>query len=126
MHNRIDVEDYLTPSQINFLTPYYFLIYDPNNAKIDNSKLLNNNCEIYFFIHHKKKIFYGGIVSKIKLPTIISKTKYQTLYLSVLKYSIFFKRINTSIRQTKTAYLEDILNGLESGFITISKKKEIL
>lgn len=123
MYNRIDVEDYLTPSQINFLTPYYFLIYDPNNSKIDNTKLLNTNCEIYFFIHYNKKIFYGGIISEIKLPYIISKTKHQTLYLSVLKYSIFFKRVNTSIRQTKTAYLEDILNGLESGFITISKKK---
>jgi hypothetical protein len=125
MYNRIDVEDYLTPSQIKFLTPYYFLIYDPNNNKIDNSKLLNTNCEIYFFIHYNKKIFYGGIISKIKLPIIISKNKHQTFYLSALKYSIFFKRIYTSIRQTKKDYLEDILNGLDSGFITISKKKDI-
>jgi hypothetical protein len=123
MYNRIDVEDYLTPSQIKFLTPYYFLIYEPNNNKIDNSKLLNNKCEIYFFNHFNKKIFYGGIICQIKLPYIISKTKLQTINLSVLKYSIFFKRIINTKRETKNAYLEDILNGLESGFITISKKK---
>jgi len=123
MYNRNDVEDFLTPSQIKFLQNFYFLTYEPNNNKIDNSNLLNNKCEIYFFNHYNKNIYYGGIIYKIKLPYITSKNKNHTINISVLKYSIFFKRINTSIRQTKNAYLEDILNGLESGFITISKKK---
>ena len=124
MFSRIDVEDYLTPSQINYLTSYYFLIYNPNNNKIDNSKLLNTECEIFFFSNTNKQIYYGGIISEINLPIIISKINSQKLSLSVLKYSFFFKRITTNKRNTKNGYLEDILKGLESGFLTVSKKKE--